>query len=107
MRIGGAFYVRFGFALEDERLLYFYGFFCADMLDLGFIFITKIVKTQAVLITVDLIGQFMLQLAALGVIYYTLKNRILHADSVIYAELSYSAESFSAFFCLRIYVVGY
>ena len=72
----------------------------------GFIiFVSKIVKAQAVSLRIHYRAQFMLKPFALCRVKQTLKHRILHALTVIYALFCYLSQSFSSRRILGIHII--
>lgn len=100
-----SFHAGLHFASHYQRPLGFVAALCAVMFNFCIIFVSKIVKAQAVSLRIHYRAQFMLKPFALYRVKQALKHRILHALTVIYALFCYFSQSFSSRRILGIHII--
>lgn len=100
-----SFHAGLHFASHYQRPLGFVAALCAEMFNFCIIFVSKIVKAQAVSLRIHYRAQFMLKPFALCRVKQALKHRILHALTVIYALFCYFSQSFSSRYILGIHII--
>ena len=77
------------------------------MFNSGFLYIAKMIKTQAVFMLIYFIGKLLFEHTQLSGIKFAFKDGILNADTVVYTMPCNFAKPFSAFLVLRVYIIGY
>lgn len=100
-----SFHAGLHFASHYQRPLGFVAALCAEMFNFCIIFVSKIVKAQAVSLRIHYRAQFMLKPFALCRVKQALKHRILHALTVIYALFCYFSQPFSSRRILGIHII--
>ena len=91
--------------LQHQSSFSFITWFCTDVLRFSCVFISQVIKTQAVLFLVDQSSQFMPQGAKLRFIEDAFKHGVLHALSVAHAAFRHFSQACAAGRCFRIDIV--